>query len=231
MRPDDKERFAARPPLPPPGDVYQPLLHEPPPHGCEPRNSWWRRRRSKGAPLRKLRGRQLCRSAQLASGLVARTAGLPGSLCSTGWHLSCCLSNPTPDRETAPTTEELQRRTLLSSGINLSKAIMGVGERAVQYRLWLGHIKCLGRQKFPAGHIRLPSASQSPHPGFLCCPAIPGILALPRVFSLLGIGTATLWLAFIGGPAAPAAPPPLCVPSRVCHSLGGHSPTAAAAPP
>ncbi|KAI7843066.1 hypothetical protein COHA_003238 [Chlorella ohadii] len=60
------------------------------------------------------------------------------------------LHEPPPHGEVGPTTEELQRRTLLSSGINLSKAIMGVG-----------------------------------------------ILALPRVFSLLGIGTATLWLAFI----------------------------------
>lgn len=42
----------------------------------------------------------------------------------------------------------------------------------------------------------LPLASPHPmlHPG----PAPPGILALPRVFSLLGIGTATLWVFFIG---------------------------------
>lgn len=142
-----------------------------------------------------------------------------GHLAVLNWigTLSCCLSNPTLDREAAPTTEELQRRTLLSSGINLSKAIMGVGEwqssRVQRRRLIESHgapwQATVGSSSHPLAYLQA-----SAHPSVR--PVLPyhstGILSLPRVFSLLGIGTATLWLAFIGGPAAPAVAPPLCVP-------------------
>ena len=128
---------------------------------------------------------------------------IPHSRCDT----ASLVAHPPSCSDVPVVTEaRLQRRSLLAAGTHLSKTILGVGEPAcpaclLQLLAWLaGRPLPEGRHPLPLPPSSLPTCSSllSSSPCCsLCCPfhpspcanAPPAILALPRVFSLLGLGT------------------------------------------
>jgi hypothetical protein len=93
--------------------------------------------------------------------------------------------------------EQHQQRTLWAAGMHLAKLMMGIGATRMPWGEVCRHGRQLAKKPSSCWHEDLTG-----EPSLMlnqAADSTAGILAVPRVFGLLGVGTATIWLIFIAG--------------------------------